>query len=388
MPSQKDDVRVSDVKRGMDDLVVDTTSISWVDGAAGKLYFRGIAIEDLAFQSSFEETAYLLLCGHLPNKSQLDAFGWKLRQMMAHVPEKVIRIIQELPKNSHSLHVLQSTLAALACINPEQRSSDESVVEKAMRIVAQTPVILAATYRHSFNFPPVRARQDFSFSENFLFMMTGKTPSAEHARVFDRALVVQMDHGFNPSTFTARAVASTLANMYSATSAAVGALSGSLHGGASELVVDMVNEAMASGNPRGYVRALLEENGKVMGMGHRVYKAVDPRAEIFEKLIRDFPASEEEDLKLKTLDEIRDEANLYFKERNKPVHVNVDFWSGALYSRLGLHSNIFSGIFAAARMAGWAAHIVELRHDNRLYRPRSQYIGRIGVRYHPLSQRP
>lgn len=387
MPISEEKMSTSTLKRGLEDVVVDTTRISCVDGAGGKLYYRGIPIEVLAEHSTFEECAYLLLCGQLPNARQLEAFSWKLRQMMAHVPEKVLRIIQELPVNSHPLSVLQSALAALACINPEHRSSDESLLEKAMRIVAQTSVILTATYRHHFNFAPVRAREDLGFAENFLHMLHGKLPSPAIARTLETAFVVQMDHGFNPSTFTARAVASTLANMYSATSAAVGALSGALHGGASELVMEMVDEARNSGNPRQHVRSLLDMGGKVMGMGHRVYKVLDPRARIFEQLLRSLPANAEDKVSVEILEEIKDEATQYFAAKQKAVFVNVDFWTGALYSRLGIDSILYSGIFAAARMVGWTSHIIELRQDNRLYRPRSQYIGEFNVAYTPIDKR-
>ena len=203
------------------------------------------------------------------------------------------------------------------------------------------------------------------------------------------ALIIQADHGFNSSTFTARAVASTLANIYAATSAAVGALGGPLHGGASESVMQMLKDAKASGDPVHYYISLADAGIKIMGMGHRVYKSTDPRAKIFEdileKLTPDSPSAKSEMELLRSIEHaMRD----YFAAKGKAVFVNVDFWSGAVYSSLGIQPILFPGIFAAARMAGWCAHIIELRQNNRLYRPKSLYTGLLNVAYVPLEKRP
>jgi citrate synthase len=386
-----------EVRRGMEDLVVDTTGISWVDGQGGNLYYRGIAIAELAAHATFEETAYLLLVGRLPNRSQLEAFTWKLRAL-AFTPEKVLRILQELPRTTQPLAALQTALAALACVDPGERySKEESLLEKAMRIVAQTPVLLGAAYRHHRGVPIVAPRNDLNHAENFMYMLTGRIPSKRQARVMETALILQMDHGFNSSTFTARAVASTLTNMYAATSAAVGALSGPLHGGASEAVVDMLNEARASGDVDAYTIGLLASGGKIMGMGHRVYRAVDPRARILESLLCEMARGDErdcgnvpkarEDDDFGALKRIESVATKYFADRGKPIFVNVDFWSGALYGTLGIQKILYPAIFAAARICGWTSHILELRQDNRLYRPKSQYIGELGVPYVLLDER-
>jgi citrate synthase len=375
------------IKRGMDDLVVDTTSISWVDGANGNLFYRGLNIGELAAHASFEETAYLLLCGRLPYKTQLASFTWKLQQL-AHTPEKVLRIIQELPRTTHPLSALQVALAALGCTDPGQRfSQDESLLEKAMRIIAQTPVILAAAYRHYRNVPILAPRSDLNHSENFLFMLTGTLPSKKQARCMELALIIQMDHGFNSSTFTARAVASTLTNLYAATSAAVGALSGPLHGGASEQVVEMVKDALQQPDIEKYIIETLENKGRVMGMGHRVYKSTDPRARIFEDLLEQLTDPSEANSDLRVLREIANVARKYFQSKEMPIFVNVDFWSGAVYTRLGIHPILYPAIFAAARVVGWCAHILELRQNNRLYRPLSLYVGELNVPYVPIENR-
>ncbi|MEY3903489.1 MAG: hypothetical protein RL189_2795 [Pseudomonadota bacterium] len=376
------------VRRGMDDLVVDTTSISWVNGQQGRLYYRGFRVEDLAEKASFEEVAYLLLCGHLPNQRQLNSFSWKLRQL-SHTPEKTIRILQELPRHTAPLAALQTALAALGCTDPGPKySEEETLLGLAMRVIAQTPIILAAFYRLHQGSPILSARDDLSHAENFLYMLHGQVPSKKASRAMEIALILQMDHGFNSSTFTARAVASTLTNMYAATSAAVGALSGPLHGGASEQVVEMLAEIEEWGDTDSYLDHLFASGGKVMGMGHRVYKQTDPRAVVFEQLLKELTANEDNPKDIKILAHVARRAREHFAERDRPIHVNVDFWSGAVYRRLGIQPILFPAIFAAARIVGWCSHIIELRQNNRLYRPLSSYTGPIDLSFTPLADRP
>lgn len=378
---------ISEIKRGMQDLVVDTTSVSWVDGIHGKLYYRGIDIQELAAFSSFEETAALLLYGVLPNQDRLTRFTWEL-QNLARPQEKVLRIIQELPQYAQPLNVLQTGLAALACLERSYDSSGPSnTVGSLLQIIAQTPIILAASYRRHLNAPILEPRNDLTFVENFFYMISGKIPSPRFAKILGTALILQMDHGFNSSTFTARAASSTLTSYFSAISAAVGALSGPLHGGASELLVEMLEDARASGDIRGYVKNLLNTGKRVMGMGHRVYKTVDPRAVIFKKFLEELTPKSEKNSDLEALSIIEQEASCFFREKNKPIHVNVDFWSGAVYKKIGLPSRLYPAVFAAARVVGWCAHILELRRDNRLYRPEAKYVGAIDLPYTPMEQR-
>lgn len=386
--SQHDPLKQNDdLKYNMQDMIVDTTSISWVDGTNGRLFYRGINIAELSAHASFEETAWLLLSGKLPTKSRLDGFQWGLANM-AHSQEKVVRIIEEFPQHSNPLLVLQTGLASLACIDRnEEYLEEENHIEKVMRVIAQTPVILSAAYRHYLGVPLLEPRSDLTFVENFIYMLFGKIPTKNQSRCMEIALIIQMDHGFTPSTFTARAVASTLTNFYSATSAAVGALSGVLHGGASELAVEMLKKAKNSGDVGKFTKDLLHSGGKIMGMGHRVYKTLDPRAVIFKDLLSQLTSKDEKDSDLKLLTEIEEEARKYFQEKMLPVHVNVDFWSGAVYKKLGIHPVLYSAIFAAARMVGWCAHILELRQNNKIYSPDSQYIGDINIPYIPIEQR-
>lgn len=375
------------IRRGMDDLVVDSTAVSWVDGQRGRLYYRGYRVEDLAQKASFEEVAYLLLCGHLPTQQQLTAFQWRLRQF-SHTPEKIIRILQELPRNTPPLSALQTALAALGCTDPGPKySEEETLLGLAMRIIAQTPIILAAFYRLNQGSFFLSAREDLSHAENFLYMLSGHAPSARDARAMEIALILQMDHGFNSSTFTARAVASTMTNMYAATSAAVGALSGPLHGGASEQVMDMLREVEEWGDVETYLDYLFAHGGKVMGMGHRVYKRKDPRAVQFEELLTELTREENNPKDIDILNRIAEKAGAHFASKNREIHINVDFWSGAVYRRLGIQTVLFPAIFAAARIVGWCAHILELRQNNRLYRPLSMYTGPLDLKFTPIKDR-
>lgn len=375
------------LRRGMDDLVVDTTSVSWVDGVGGHLFYRGINIAELAAHATFEETGYLLLRGCLPTQPSLDAFCFRLREM-SEISEKILRLIQELPRTSRPLSILQTALAACSAVHTEEFSeSGDSLIESSMRAIAQTPVILAAAYRHHLGVPILAPRAGLTFAENFLYMLSGQVPSKLQARNMEIALILQMDHGFNSSTFTARAVASTLADVYAATSAAVGALAGALHGGASERVMDMIEAARAAKNVEAYIDELLANSQKVMGMGHRVYRNADPRARILQDLVERGSESDPPLSDVSILKRIENHARAVFETEQKPIYVNVDFWSGALYRKLGLLPIIYPGVFAAARVVGWCAHILELRQDNRLYRPKSQYVGPLDVPYIPLLQR-
>lgn len=387
MSHQEPSKQSDEIKYNMRDLVADSTSISWVDGINGRLFYRGINIAELAAHASFEETAWLLLTGKLPSKNRLDSFQWGLSNM-SHSQEKVIRIIEEFPQYSNPLLVLQTCLASLGCIDREDDHLDEeNHIEKVMRVIAQTPVILSAAYRHYLGVPLLEPRSDLSFVENFIYMLFGKIPTKNQTRCMEIALIIQMDHGFNPSTFTARTVASTFANFYSATSAAVGALSGSLHGGASVLTLEMIEKAKNSGDVSSFIQNLLSSGEKIMGMGHRSYKTLDPRAVIFKDLLTQLTSKDERLSDLEILSLIEAEARKYFKEKLLPIYVNIDFWSGAVYKKLGIHPVLYSAIFAAARMVGWCAHILELRQNNKIYSPMAKYVGEINIPYVPIEQR-
>jgi citrate synthase len=386
-PQPKEPLSQETFVRGMDNLVIDTTAVSWIDGPHSRLYYRGIDMVELATNSTAEETAYLLMCGHLPRAEQLTSFSWKLRQMM-HTQEKVMRIIQELPTTTPPLFTLQTALATLASIEASHRtSSDESLFETSMRIVAQTPVIIAAAYRHSVGANFISPRADLRHAENFLFMLTGRVPSQHLAKCLEKVLIFQMDNGFTSSTFTARSVASTLTNVYSATCAAAAALSGLLVGGSCLDAYEGLREAKAADSIRGYVLGKLERGEHIAGLGHRVYESSDPRADILESILENLTAPSEKRSDISVLREVLSTAREWHAERGQSTFANVDFWSGAFFCKLGLLPVVFPAITAAARVVGWTSHILELRADNCLYRPRSLYTGEINLPYVPLLER-
>lgn len=377
----------NDIKSEIYNSIVDSTNISWVDGMNGRLYYRGINIAELSAHATFEETAWLLLTGKLPTKNKLESFQWGLRNM-AHSQEKIIRIIKELPQYSNPLYVLQTGLASLACIDRnEEYLDEENFIEKAMRVIAQTPIILSTAYRHYLGVPLLEPRSDLTFIENFIYMLFGKIPSKNQIRCIEIALIIQMENGFTPSTFAVRSVASTLTNFYSATSAAVGALSGVLERGASELTIEMLNEAKLSGNISKYVRKILSSGGKIMGMGHKIYKTIDPRAVIFKDILSQLTSKDEKESDLKILSEVEFEARRYFQEKMMPIYVNIDFWSGAVYKKLGIQPIFYPAIFSVARMIGWCAHILEIRQNNKRYISSLEYVGEINIPYIPIDQR-
>jgi citrate synthase len=371
----------------MDNLVVDTTEVSLVDGQAGSLSYRGIDVLQLSRFSNFEESAFLLLFGKLPNKAELERFVWKLRHLTV-IPERTIRIIQELPSFTPPLYAMQCCLATLGAMDmAEELDVNENLVEKAMRIIALSSLIIATVYRHLKGLPLLLPRNDLTHTQNFLYMLQGYVPNVTQTSVLEQALILQMDHGFNASTFVARAVASTLTNLYSAVSAAVGALAGPLHGGASPLVVQMLEEARHYGDAAGYTLKLLASGKRIQGMGHRVYRTTDPRAHAFESLLQQLTPVADAQSELVWLRQIEYTARSYFKRSSKPIFTNVDFWSGAVYKCIGINPVLYPSLFAISRVVGWLAHILELRQNNRLYRPKSKYVGAVQVKYIPMEDR-
>jgi citrate synthase len=372
---------------GLDNLIIDKTAVSWIDGPRGKLYYRGIDIVELVTHSSFEEAAYLLMCGQLPTPSQLESFSWKIRQMM-HTPEKVMRIIQELPPTTQILFVLQTALSALASIESSHRNSeDEGLFETAMRMVAQTPVVVAAAYRHARGTSIVFPRDDLSYSENFLYMLTGKIPSNHYARCMEIALMLQMDNGFTSSTFSARSVASTMTNIYAATSAAVAALSGPLVGMSCLVAHEMLSEFRTGLNIEQWIRDRLDRGIRIAGLGHRVYEQFDPRAQVLENLLETLTSPNEKNPTISLLRTALQAATTWHAERGAVIFPNADFWASAVYEKFHLEPVVFPAITASARSVGWASHIMELREDNCLYRPRSLYTGPTNIPYVPIQQR-
>jgi citrate synthase len=371
--------------KGLEGVIAAESTICQIDGANGRLYYRGYPIEDLAQHSSFEETTYLLLNEALPTKEELEDFSQRMRRSRTLRPP-VQDMIRQFPPAGSVMELLQSVIAYLSgTVEHQIQHSATCNCRQTLHQVAQMLPVLATYQRFKEGKPYLESRPDLSNGANFLYLLRGQEPSAEQGRIMDTCLVLHAEHGFNASTFTARVVASTYSTCYCSISAAIGALAGFLHGGANERVMDMVDEIGPAQNIGPWLDRTLSQHGKVMGMGHRVYKATDPRAVIMEQLLRELS----EEMNDHQLHDFLKQVEEEFRTRmeGKPLYPNVDFYSGAVYALLGIPRYLFTPIFAAARSPGWLAHILEQRKDNRLYRPKALYVGPVPRQYVPLEAR-
>ncbi len=361
------------------------SAISDVDGQRGILEYRGIRVEELCGRSSFLETAWLLLFGRLPSQSELDRF---VRDVTLHrrVKYRIVELIKCLPEQGHPMDALQAGVAALGMYYPGRNVADaENNYWSAVRLIAKLPTIVAAYARLRRGDDALPPRDDLSFAENFLYMLTERVPDPVLSRTLDVCLILHAEHTMNASTFAGIVTASTLADPYTVVASSIGALKGPLHGGANEEVVQMLREIGAPGNVRPYVARLLAEKRKIMGLGHRVYKVKDPRATVLqdlcEQVFRECGASP---LYAVAVEVERVSAELL---AGKPIYPNVDFYSGIVYDKMGIEADCFTPIFAMARVAGWLAHWFEQLRENKLYRPDQIYEGEHNRPYVPLSQR-
>jgi citrate synthase len=360
--------------KGLEGIVALESRLSAIDGDKGELIYRGYDIHDLAEQASFEEVIYLLWEGDLPDHNQLDAFNEQLRSERA-LPDDAIEMMRSIPDDANPMGALQTMASALGLFDPETDEHDEEANKrKAARLLARLPTAIAAYDRLRKGKEPVDPLPDKSTAFNFLYMLTGEEPGAAAENTFDVCLVLHADHGLNASTFTSRVIGSTLSDMYAAVSGAVGALKGPLHGGANQQVMKMLLELDESEqDPVEYVQGKLERKERVMGFGHRVYNVLDPRAAILREMVEDL--SEEQDARKwyeyssKVQDTVGGEKDLY---------PNVDFFSASVYYMLGIDIDLFTPIFAMSRASGWTAHLLEQWDDNRLIRPRAEYVGERG----------
>lgn len=374
---------------GLADVPAAESAISFIDGKRARLEYRGIAAETLARESSFEETAYLLLKGELPTQKQLADFDAELRQRRK-IKYKLLDMIKCLPENGHPMDALQASVAALGMFYPSRDVANlASNWDATLRLIASMPTLVAAFHRMRYGDEPVAPRYDLDHAANFYYMLFEREPTPAIRKVLDACLILHAEHTMNASTFTCRVTASALANPYSVISSALGTLSGPLHGGANEEALAQF-EAIGSADS---VRAWLEQRlaadpkFKIMGLGHRVYKVKDPRATVLQDLAEQMfaesgrPAEYETALELERLTAEMD----YGK---KGVYPNVDFYSGVIYKALGIPTDLFTPIFAIARVVGWLAHWLEQLQNNRIYRPEQIYVGKTDVPYIPLQQRP
>lgn len=369
--------------KGLEGVVAATSSICFIDGDAGILAYRGIDIHDLADKSTFEETCYLLWHGKLPNRSELDDLNKKLAAERKLDPA-IIALIRSFPKSAIPMEVLRTAVSALSAYDSEAEKMDHDTnVRKAIRLTSQIAMIVAAYDRIRKGKNVVEPDQALSHAGNFLWMLNGEKPSKTADRALDVALILHADHELNASTFAARVIAATLADMHSAVTGAIGALKGPLHGGANEAVMKMLFEIDKKGaDPVEFVKSRLAEGKKISGFGHRVYHTEDPRATHLRQMSRDLGRSANP--KWFDLSEKIEQ----FIKRDRRLNANVDFYSASTYTTLGLDMDLFTPVFALSRISGWAAHIIEQLDDNRLIRPRADYIGpKHPNRYIPMDQR-
>jgi len=362
---------VTHATKGLEGVVATTSSICYIDGDAGVLAYRGIDIHELADNSTFEETCYLLWFGHLPSRSELQ----DLRDRLAEERKLDASIIHRLhlaPKHALPMDVLRTIVSALSFYDPEEKNNDRDAnIHKAIRLTAQIAMIVAAYDRIRKGLDVVQPDRSLSHAANFLLMLTGKHPSKTAERALDIALILHADHELNASTFAARVTAATLSDMHSAVTSAIGALKGPLHGGANEAVFRIL-EAIDKGgaDPVEYVKGMLAQKKKVPGFGHRVYHTEDPRATHLRHMSRDLGNSSGQPKWFDFSQKIEN-----FVKSEKKLNANVDFYSASTYHTLGIDVDLFTPVFAVSRISGWTAHVIEQLEDNRLIRPRADYIG-------------
>jgi citrate synthase len=375
---------------GLAGVPIAESSISYIDGQRGFLEYRGIDIETLAEQASFEECAYLLIYGRLPTVAELGEFDRGLRHHR-RVKFRIRDMLKCFPESAHTMDALQASVAALGMFYPAPRGLDSGVFDEdavrsaCLRLIAKMPTLVAAHARMGHGDDPIPPRDDLSHAANFLYMLTGEEPDELSSRVMNVALVVHADHTMNASTFAMRVTASTLADPYTAISAAIGALSGPLHGGANEDVLKMLDDIASPDHVESVIEQKLANKEKIPGLGHRIYKTKDPRASLLQRLYGQMATRYGADRTYEVASRI--EALVAERLGAKGICPNVDFYSGIVYRKLGLDPSLFTPVFAMARVAGWLAHWREQLPHNRIFRPVQIYTGGHGLPFTPIDER-
>ena len=372
-----------DIHRGLKGVYFDRSAVCYIDGRAGELRYRGYTIHDLAEFSTFEETCYLLIRGELPTGAQLAAFEQELKAART-LPAPVLEVIKSV-RNAHPMDVLRTAVSALAAFDPDVAdNAREATVRKGIRLTSQVPMIVASHAQIRANRAPIPPDSKLGHAANFLYMLTGKAPSADTARLMDTDMILHAEHGSNASTFAARVVAGTQANLHAAITAAIAALSGPAHGGAAENVMHMAKEVGGPANAAEYVKKKRANKEPVMGFGHRVYRAEDPRARHMragvEKLSREMGQPQW----YLILEALVEAMKPYSRHG---VNVNVDFYAGVVYYLNGIPADLFVPIFAVGRMPGWTVSVLEQLESNILIRPLTLYNGPEPRDYIPIDQR-
>jgi citrate synthase len=376
---------VSSVRpRGLEGVVATNSGICFIDGDQGVLAYRGIDIHELAEKSNFEETCYLLWHGRLPKAEELEQTRRELAAAREIHPG-IVNLLREFPRTAQPMDVLRTAVSALAFYDPDTKNSDHAAnVRKAIRLTSQIAMIVAIYDRVRQGNEIVAADKTLSHAANFLWMLTGAKPSATAEKAFDIALILHADHELNASTFAARVTAATLADMHAAVTSGIGALKGPLHGGANEAVFTILQECDAKGvDPVEHVKEMLAAKQKVAGFGHRVYHTEDPRATHLRRMSEDLCKSSGNAKWFEMSRKIE-----LFIQAEKKLNANVDFYSASTYHVLGIAVDLFTPIFAVSRISGWSAHVIEQMDDNRLIRPRAEYVGpKYPAGYVAMSQR-
>ena len=372
------------VPRGLEGIVATTSKICYIDGDRGVLAYRGIDIHELADHSNFEEACFLLWFGRLPARSELQELQQRLAAERSLDPA-IITLLRNAPRQALPMDVLRTAVSALSFYDPDDKKNDHNAnVAKAIRLTSQIAMIVAAYDRIRKEKPLVEPDRSLSHAANFLLLLNGERPSSTAERALDIALILHADHELNASTFAARVTAATLSDMHSAITSAIGALKGPLHGGANEAVFRILESIDGSGaDPVEHVKSMLAEKKKIPGFGHRVYHTEDPRATHLRAMSRDLGHSSGQAKWYEMSRKIEEHVNA-----EKKLNANVDFYSASTYHTLGIDVDLFTPIFAVSRISGWTAHVIEQLDDNRLIRPRADYLGpEYPAHYVPIEQR-
>lgn len=373
------------IHKGLDNVYVKESNICFIDGEASKLFYRGYSIEDLAKDSSFEETSYLLIHGTLPTKPQLGEFN-RLLESYRSLEPAALRLIRSFPTSSDPMDALRTAVSALGLFDPQPLNDNiDSKIDKALRILAKIPTIICTLDRIRNGQEPVSPKTGLSHAANFLHMLTGKEPDPYDGHVMDVAMILHAEHEMNASTFSCTVTASTLADMYSIVTSGIGTLRGPLHGGANEAALKTVMEVGDPSKAEAYVAQALAQKKRIMGFGHRVYKTWDPRYVILKELGGELAAKRGERKLFETAVAIENSARKHLE--GTPIFPNVDSYSGIVFHMLGIPTDLFTPIFAMSRIAGWTAHSIEYVQSNRLIRPKAFYVGKTNLSYTPIEAR-
>ncbi len=371
--------------KGLEGVVAGTTALAFIDGRGGRLIYRGYDISDLAVTCTFEEVCHLLWHGRLPNRSELSALIEELKRVRP-LPGALFKLLRDLPTTAHPLDVLRTIISPLLGFGEDPADeSREANLRRAKHLTALTSTAVAAFHRIRQEKEPVAPRPDLNHAANFLYMLNSKEPDPLSEKALNAYYVLLAEHGYNASTFTARVIASTLSDMYSAICGAIGALKGPLHGGAAESTMRMLLRIGSVSGVDAYIRGMFEERKKIPGFGHRVYKVEDPRAKILRQLSR-LVAEKSGGMVWYEMSE-RVDALVAELRGGKEIYPNVDFYSASLLYNLGISPDLMTPMFACSRMAGWTAHVIEQQSDNRLIRPESEYTGPARLPYLPVDKR-